>query len=102
MSSTTANLGRCFLACDFTTLQLFGMAATYLYGWMMALERQKVVTNDLVLERRRLKQEVALIRHELCQAQDEKAKVDVEYGKLNKKYKALSSNVKQLKKKMTN
>lgn len=73
-----------------TTLQLASWRDCNLLRWLDdgILEWQRVVTNELVLERRMLKQEVALLRHDLCQVREEKTKVDAEYGKLNKKYKA--------------
>ncbi|XP_021768549.1 uncharacterized protein At4g04775-like [Chenopodium quinoa] len=97
-SWTTKNPGRRFLACKFYDAAS-GRRGCKFFKWIdeEILEWQRVVTNQLVLDKKLMKNEIALLKQQVCLLQDQKARVEIEKERLNKKCKTLSTAMKKAK-----
>ncbi|XP_021750442.1 uncharacterized protein At4g04775-like [Chenopodium quinoa] len=97
-SWTTKNPGRRFLACKFYDAAS-GRRGCKFFKWFDEdiLEWQRVVTNQLVLDKKLMQNEIGLLKQQVCMLQDQKARVESEKERLTKKCKALSAVVKKAK-----
>ena len=89
-SWTGDNPGRRFVKCQFADANTKRCGFFRWYD-MEKVEWQRVVTNELLLEKKILKQEVDFLKAEVCRLQDSKAATEKENEKLLKKVKANAS-----------
>ncbi|XP_021731490.1 uncharacterized protein At4g04775-like [Chenopodium quinoa] len=97
-SWTTKNPGRRFLACKFYD-SATGRRGCKFFKWIdeEILEWQRVVTNELVLDKKLMKNEIALLKQQVCLLQDQTTRVENEKERFTKKCKTLSVAMKKAK-----
>ncbi|XP_021714956.1 uncharacterized protein At4g04775-like [Chenopodium quinoa] len=94
-SWTSTNPGRKFVACKFYDAYT-GRRGYNFFEWIDVeiVEWQRVITNQLVLEKKLMKAEIANLKQEVCLLQDQNARLVEKNEKFSKKLKGSSLELK--------
>uniref|UniRef100_A0A803LJ25 GRF-type domain-containing protein n=1 Tax=Chenopodium quinoa TaxID=63459 RepID=A0A803LJ25_CHEQI len=90
-SWTSTNLGRRFVACKFYDA-MSGRRGCKFFDWIdeEIVEWHRVITNQLVLEKKLMRAEIGNLKQEVCLLQDQKARLVAQNEKLSKKLRCTS------------